>query len=223
MAHPIDHMLPEPKFPIGSDEHIDIFVQAVGRKGQPRGEHGFGMVIKKSGGDELGRFGYRSRNPETTSIRGYLGALLSALVWRDRHASANPVVIKTNLKYIYGDFRNYSEKWMKTGLTASKKPIENSVLVKAAYGHWKAQSPIVDLMGVSKNDLVTCTIAKDIAIAMRDHGGMEPLHKPGDPYEFEVIEEDIDDLINYAVDRDNRQEEREAAQGLMSSAPSKTP
>jgi hypothetical protein len=213
MSHRIDHMLPKPNYPIGADAHIDIYVQAVGPLGNPRGEHGFGMLIRQRGGVELAEFGYRSRNPTTTVSRGYLGALLSALVWRERHAPLNAVTAKTKLEYIYRHFNQNAEQWAATGKRSGKKPVENLELVRSAFSIWTEQDPAMVLMRVPDSETELAERVRNIAVSMRDHGGMEPLHKPGDPYEFEVIEEDMEDLINHAVNRDYRHEARRAELG----------
>ena len=207
-AHRIDRMLPAPSSPIMPGDHIDIFAQAVGAKDSPRGTHGFGMIIRVRDGLELGTFGYRSNNPETTANRGYFGSLISALAWRQLHAPTNPVSIKTTLDYIYLHFRNGAESWIKTGKNASKKTPENMDLVESAFHIWKAHEPIAELMRVPDYEMKMAKRAKDIATSMRDHGGMSPAIKPGEPEEFYRVEDDMDDLISHAVDRDFRHEQR---------------
>jgi hypothetical protein len=202
MTHVIDSMLPAPRHPISPGDHIDIFTQAVGPQGSGRGVHGFGMIIQTRRGLELGTFGYRSASPGTTANRGYFGSLISALAWRQVHAPDNPMTVKTTLEYIYSHFRNGAEAWVRTGKNASKKPIMNPDLVRAAFDLWKGQEPEAELARPIGSEESIAERAKAIATSMRDHGGMSRIIKPGEPEEFDAVEEDIDELINRAINRD---------------------
>lgn len=210
------------------DPWTDIIIYVAGSaKGKTQSApnaHGFGVVITldrrraRSGG-------HASNAPTTTFQRGYLGAAITALEWVRDNAPAHNVTIKTNATYVWQSASEWLPGWIAAGRLddGHKKQVLNADLWRVLWGlitEMKLPANAWgDLEGKSDERIYSAALAigRHHVLALRDtpHNPKPMPATPGTFAEFEFDEEvNIDDLIDRAIDRDNRHEARNSERQL---------
>lgn len=214
-SHTLDNPILGPESPLMPDASLRIFIAGVGKRvvdgvDDPRGKHGFGIVIEKKGEAwPIRRIGFCSEKPGTTHNRAYLGALLTSLGWIGRHAAANKVEILCDATYIVPNFRDRREKWI---AKSHKEEVPNIDLVIPTSIRLDAlgNNVTISATGTSSLCLSRQKDASEIAAYCRDswvsgvpmRGGMaRTLYIPYRDLIAEE-EEDLDEQIRAAVARD---------------------
>jgi hypothetical protein len=213
--HAIDDAMPGPRHHVALGWPVAAFIHAVGpRDKSGRGQHGFGVVVTGANGLGLCEFGYKSNSANTTGNRGQLGALLSAIVWREKFAPQSPLTVNTRLQYIYEHFAMRGKDWVRSGKKADGKEPENFDLLRRLFVRWQSDDAPAVIKRVAAEELPNIMRAEQIAKSMRDHGTPEFRRASDELDDFFVAHEDINELIARALYKDNRDEERKSARSL---------